>query len=55
MTSNGRRLERRDRRGQTQRLFAVDRANDLEAQAAQGLLSDEGVDVVVFGDEGATG
>ena len=54
MTSNGRDSSGRDRRSQTQRLFAVERANDLEPQAAQGFLGDEGVDVVVLGDEGAT-
>ena len=47
------RLERRDRRGETQRLLAVERANDLEAQAAQRFLGNEGVDVVVLGDKGA--
>ena len=49
----GPRFERRDRRGQTQRLFAVECANDLEAQAAHRLLGNESIDVVVFGDEGA--
>ncbi len=53
MMSNGRELERRDRRSEAQRLFSVARANDLKAQAAQGFLADERVDVVVLRDEGA--
>ena len=51
MRSNGRAAARR--RSEPQRLFAVRRPNDLETQAAQGLLGDQGVDVVVLGDERA--
>ena len=38
---------------ETRRLFAVVRPLDLEAEAAQRLLRDEGVDVVVFGEQRA--
>ena len=53
MTSKGRDSSGAIGDAKTQRFLAVDRANHLEAQAAQGLLRYQGVDVVVLGDEGA--
>ena len=53
MRSNGERRAGHRRRGEPKRLVAVPRAGHFEAETAQGLLRDEGVDFVVLGEKRA--